>query len=82
MSASCPPCHHLHPTGKRCGSPALQQAQLALGLAPLDPLVDPVSPTPRRTKNVRSPSLIPLETSLIWCIPGGRGYRPQLATSN
>jgi hypothetical protein len=23
MSASCPACHHLHPTGNRCGSPAL-----------------------------------------------------------
>jgi hypothetical protein len=24
MSASCPTCHHLQPTGKRCGSPALR----------------------------------------------------------
>ena len=27
MSASCPTCHHLHPAGKRCGSPALRGEQ-------------------------------------------------------
>ena len=27
MNASCPPCHHLHPTGNRCGSPALRGQQ-------------------------------------------------------
>jgi hypothetical protein len=27
MSASFPPCHHLHPTGNRCGSPALRHEQ-------------------------------------------------------
>lgn len=24
MSVSCPTCHHVHPTGRRCGSPALR----------------------------------------------------------
>ena len=27
MNASRPPCHHLHPTGNRCGSPALRGEQ-------------------------------------------------------
>ena len=27
MSVSCPTCHHLHPTGNRCGSPALRGEQ-------------------------------------------------------
>ena len=27
MNASCPPCHHLHPTGNCCGSPALRGEQ-------------------------------------------------------
>ena len=27
MSASCPTCHHLHPTGQHCGSPALRGEQ-------------------------------------------------------
>jgi hypothetical protein len=27
MSVSCPTCQHLHPTGKRCGSPALRGEQ-------------------------------------------------------
>ena len=27
MSQSCPTCHHLHPTGRRCGSPALRGEQ-------------------------------------------------------
>jgi hypothetical protein len=27
MSISCPTCHHLHPTGNRCGSPALRGEQ-------------------------------------------------------
>jgi len=27
MSVSCPTCHHIRPTGKRCGSPALRGEQ-------------------------------------------------------
>ncbi len=52
MSKSCPICHHLHPTGKRCGSPALRGEQFCF-------FHHPTRRPPTRTPAVRAPFDVP-----------------------
>jgi hypothetical protein len=46
MSVSCPACHHVHPTGRRCGSPALRGEQFCFYHHPTR---RPPTRTPSRT---------------------------------
>lgn len=39
MNPSTPLCHHLHPTGRRCGSPALRNEQFCYNHHPTRPAV-------------------------------------------
>ena len=48
MSASCPTCHHLHPTGQHCGSPALRGEQFCF-------YHHPTRRPPTRTPPFRTP---------------------------
>jgi len=48
MSASCPTCHHLHPTGQHCGSPALRGEQFCF-------YHHPARRPPTRTPPFRTP---------------------------
>jgi hypothetical protein len=52
MSISCPPCHHLHPTGKPCGSPALRGEQFCF-------YHHPTRRPPTRTVPFRTPFDVP-----------------------
>jgi hypothetical protein len=49
---SCPTCHHLHPTGNRCGSPALRGEQFCF-------FHHPTRRPPSRTLPSRTPFELP-----------------------
>jgi hypothetical protein len=52
MSTPCPTCHHLQPTGRRCGSPALRGEQFCF-------YHHPTRRPPSRTPRFRTPFDLP-----------------------
>jgi hypothetical protein len=55
MPASSPTCHHVHPTGKRCGSPALRGEQFCF-------YHHPTRRPPTHTRPARTPFDVPAIT--------------------
>jgi hypothetical protein len=78
MSAPRPTCHHLHPTGKRCGSPALRGEQFCFFHYPASADLPRPARTPILTRSPPNPLRSNTLGPKVW---GRRGPLPHIHVS-